>query len=285
MVTRFIRNTWPIPVVAFACMAEVSGNNMETAVPPPVITVTATDYAFEAPNTVTAGFTTFRIENQGDQMHGATVVRLESGRTLPEYIAAYGEANRTRGARPAWAKFLGGSVALPHSEGRATLYLEPGNYAWVCFVPGPDGILHLLKHNQALAFEVRPGSVKTPAPSAPEPTVTLRMLDYTFQLSAPLTLAKHVIRVENVGAEPHHALLFKLVPGKTMDDFQAWMQNNMQGEAPSTFVGAMAELSTRTEAYFEVDLSAGEYLLVCLVAGRDEVPHNAKGMIQLIRVG
>ena len=38
-------------------------------------------------------------------------------------------------------------------------------------------------------------------------------------------------------------------------------------------------------AYFDVDLSAGDYVLVCLITGRDEVSHAAKGMVQHIRIG
>jgi hypothetical protein len=284
---RSITSAWPIAAVVLVVPGNASrlATNAQTkAGAPPVVTIIATDYAYEAPDTVPAGFNVFRIVNHGDQAHAATIVRLEAGKTLSDYIEAYREANRTRGARPAWAKFRGGPVAFMRGEGDATLYLEPGNYAWVCFVPDPDGVSHLLKHNQAHAFVVRPRTGDTPAPSAPEPSVSLRMLDYSFQLSAPLKAGRQVIRVDNVGADPHHVLLFKLTPGKTIQDFQAWLQEHMQGEAPSTFVGAMGELSTGADAYFEADLSAGEYVLVCLITGRDEVSHAAKGMIQQIRV-
>jgi hypothetical protein len=260
---------------------------------PAAVTISATDYAFEAPDTLQAGWTRVRLVNQGDQPHSATLVRFDRGRTLPEYIRAYGEANRTRSARPDWARFLGGPVALlPHSERNATLHLEPGNYAWVCLAPGPDHISHLLAHNQAHAFVVRPGSGDAPAPKPPEPTVSLRMLDYSFELSAPLKAGKQVMRIENVGAEPHHVLIFKPAPGRTMEDFQsrdldlfeAWLWNHVQGEAPVTFVGAMEAESPGAEAYLELELPAGDYVFVCLLAGRDGVPHIAKGMIQHVRV-
>jgi hypothetical protein len=282
-----ITSAWPIAAVMLVVPGDGSRraiNAQAKAGAPPVVTIIATDYAYEAPDTVPAGLNLFRIVNHGDQAHAATIVRLEAGKTLSDYIEAYREANRTRGARPAWAKFRGGPAAFTRGEGNATLYLEPGNYAWVCFVPGPDGVSHLLKHNQAHAFVVRPRTGDTPAPSAPEPSASLRMLDYSFQLSPPLKAGRQVICVDNVGDDPHHVLLFKLAPGKTVQDFQAWLQNHMEGEAPSTYAGAMAELSTGAHAYLEVDLTAGEYILVCLITGRDEVSHAAKGMIQQIRV-
>jgi hypothetical protein len=69
-----------------------------------------------------------------------------------------------------------------------------------------------------------------------------------------------------------------------MQDIQAWLHRRMEGEAPSTYVGAVGELSAGTNAYLEVDLTACEYVLACVITGRDEVSHDAKGMIQQIRV-
>jgi hypothetical protein len=256
----------------------------KAAAAPPVITIMATDYAYESPDTVPAGFTTFRLVNRGDEFHGATIVRFESGRTVPEYIDAYAAA-QPRGPRPVWARFLGGAYAPPHGEATATLDLEPGSYAWVCFAPGKDNVAHLLVHKQARAFVVRARGADRPSSSAPVPTASLRLLDYSFQFGAPLTPGRHTVRVENVGAEPHHVLMFKLMPGKTIEDYQAWVQRNMQGEPPVTFVAAMAELSTGATGYFEADLAAANYVLVCLITGRDEVSHAEKGMVQHIRIG
>jgi hypothetical protein len=289
MCARSILSLLPIaPVVlAVACAPEGDANaNIaeKAARPPPVVTLTATDYAYEAPETVSAGFTVFRLVNRGDEFHGATIVRLEGGTTLPEYVDAYAAA-QPRGARPTWATFLGGAYAPPHGESTAALYLEPGSYAWVCFAPGKDNVAHLLTHKQADAFVVRPRGDKSQESSAPEPTASLRLLDYAFQFGAPPTAGRHTIRVENVGVEPHHVLIFKLGPGKTMEDYHAWMQKNMQGEPPATFVSAMAEISTGNAAYVDVELSAGNYVLVCLITGRDEVSHAAKGMVQHIRIG
>lgn len=277
-------------IVATACGSGGSSEDEgprthSTGAAPSEATITATDHAFEAPDTVQAGWNTFRLVNHGEQIHEATLVQLEDSRTLQEYMQAYGEAVRTGGARPEWARFLGGvSGVQPHRDGLATLYLEPGNYAWGCWAPDSDGTPHLLRHDQIHAFEVRPASADAPAASAPKPTVSVGMHDYEFELSEPLEAGKHVIRVENMGAEPHHVLIFKLGPGRTLEDFQAWIQNQMQGEAPSTYVGGMATQSFGVEGYLTLDLPAGDYILVCLVAGRDEVPHFAKGMIEHVRV-
>lgn len=248
------------------------------AAAPPVVNITATEYAFEAPDTILAGWNTFHLVNRGDEPHEATILRLAPGRTLPQYIRAYDDAIRTRRPRPDWVRALGGPTAAPHDEGNATLHLEPGTYAWI------DLPWHLLDHDQARAFVVRPRTGNTPPPSAPVPTVSLRMFDFGFELSAPIKAGKHLIRIANRGVEPHHALLFKLSPGKTIEQHKAWLSRNMQGEAPSVFVSGTAGHATGAETFLAVDLTPGDYVVVCLVAGRDEVPHFTKGMIQQIGV-
>src|SRR5690606_14122239 len=96
---------------------------------------------------------------------------------------------------------------------------------------------------------------------------------------------RQTIRVENAGLEQHHVLFFELMPERTLEDFNVWLRTGMQGEAPASLVAAMAGLSAGAEAYLEVDLTPGEYVLVCLVAVRDEVPNIVKGIIRRVRCG
>jgi hypothetical protein len=279
-----IAGSIPLIGLALACTANADADDTETAGGAPVVTIVAHDHSYQAPDTIPAGFTDFRLVNRGEESHGATIVRLGDGRPLQEYLAAYVEANRIGGPRPDWATFHGGPLAPPGGAATVTVDLDPGNYAWVCFVPGPDGVVHLLQHEQARAFVVRDRARTDRAPPAPAPAATLRMFDYEFELSDPLERGKQVIRVENLGVEPHHVLLFKLLPGRTIEEYRAWVMNGMQGDAPAEAVDASGELSTGENAYIEVDLSAGDYVLVCLVAGQAEVPHVAMGMIQELRV-
>jgi hypothetical protein len=94
----------------------------------------------------------------------------------------------------------------------ATVALEPGNYAMVCFIPSADGIPHLMKGM------VRPLTV-TPAsgPGAPEPSadMVLKLVDFGFELDGPRTAGRHTLRVENGGAQPHEVAIVRLERGRS----------------------------------------------------------------------
>jgi hypothetical protein len=204
---------------------------------------------------------------------------------LDDFLQAYSEAFRTVGPRPEWAKRLGGpGVADPHGKSNATQYLEAGSYAWICLVnPPPDRLPHVMK-GMAHPFVVRANGATAASRTAPESGVVIRLVDYGFRMSAPLTAGRHMIRVENMGAEPHEVSLVKLVPGKTMEDLDAWLKN-LEGPPPASSVGGVSSLAANAEAHFEVDLMPGDYVLFCLVTASDGRPHTAHGMIQHLRIG
>ena len=257
-----------------------------TAVPatPPVVILKAVDYGFEAPDTIEAGVTAFRLVNEGTQLHMAQLIRLEDGKSLDDFLVAYAEAFRTTGPRPPWAPRYGGpGAADPGGSSNATQYLGPGRYAWICVMNAPDGIPHVVKARMAKAFVV-PAHRAAPAPrTAPAATLRLQLVDYAFRITGPLKAGRQVIRVENAGTQPHEVALLRLAPGKTMEDFQSWMRDP-QGPPPGSSVGGVSSLAPRPEAYFEVDLTAGEYLVLCFVTAPDGRPHTEHGMIQHVRI-
>jgi hypothetical protein len=132
-------------------------------------------------------------------------------------------------------------------------------------------------------FVVRPDSAAPSTRTAPRDAVVIRLVDYAFLMSAPLTAGRTTIRVENTGVEPHEVGVVRLAPGKTMQDFEAWLQT-LEGPPPASPVGGVSSLAPNTEAYFEADLTPGDYALFCLVTAPDGRPHVAHGMIQHIRV-
>ena len=253
-----------------------------------VVTITVTDSAYHAPDTIAAGFTTVRLVNKGTEGHMAHLVRLDSGRTVEEYIKAYSEAVRTVGPRPVWAKRYGGPGAGPHRESSTMQYLEPGTYAMLCLIP------HDARNTQNYHFMTgmaRPIVVRASDDAArpwtaPKATVVIQLVDYAFVMNRPLTAGKHVIRVESRGALPHEIGILKLAPGKTAADLPAWFRNP-QGPPPvirESGLGGVAALAPNLDAYFRSDLTPGEYVLFCFVTAPDGRPHTDHGMIQQIRI-
>ena len=70
-------------LIGFACSP---AKPPATPPSPRVVTITATDYAFAAPDTIVAGFTTFRLENHEREPHQAVIFGAP-GKTFAELEA------------------------------------------------------------------------------------------------------------------------------------------------------------------------------------------------------
>lgn len=104
-----------------------------------VVEVTAVDFGFEGiPDTVPTGDVSFEFTNDGEAAHEMFMARLGEGVDLDELLA------RDEEPSPEEAEEIGG-VFAPPGEGGVYLNaedLEPGTYAVVCFIPGPEGKAH-----------------------------------------------------------------------------------------------------------------------------------------------
>src|SRR6185503_17962186 len=70
-------------------------------------TIYAKDYAFESPDSITAGLTNFHLVNEGQTLHHVQLIRLDSGKTAADLQAAM----KNPGPPPAWAVEVGGPNA------------------------------------------------------------------------------------------------------------------------------------------------------------------------------
>src|SRR5262245_35231120 len=59
-----------------------------SVVTPPVIDIMASDYAFDAPDTLPAGMVTVRLMNDGQEPHHAQLLRLNDGLSFDDFTAA-----------------------------------------------------------------------------------------------------------------------------------------------------------------------------------------------------
>jgi uncharacterized cupredoxin-like copper-binding protein len=264
--------------VAAAACSRAEATPAQAAVPPRVVTVVARDFAFQVQDEVPAGLVTFQFQNRGANLHHMAIMKLDEGKTLQDLFAAF----QAGGAPPAWAHDMGGPNAPdPGSDANATLMLEPGSYALLCFVDIPDHVPHLMK-GMAKLLRVTPAVVPA-ASRAIAGDVTMTLTDYAFTLSKPITRGVHTIRVENPAAQSHEVELVKLAPGKTVQDLVAWIADP-QGPPPGSALGGIAGMRYGVVQSFTHDFAPGEYGLICFLPGPDGKPHFMHGMMQQFTV-
>jgi hypothetical protein len=274
-----------IPAVLLAifagCVSE-PGITPQKTVPQDVM-LSIVNGGFQAPDTLDAGWATFHFANLGDEIHYAHAVRLDSARTVSEFLTAYAHAVRTAGPRPTYITRSGGpGGTAPGDTSVVTHIIEPGNYVWICPVDDSSGTPHFAK-GEAKTFVVRVSATKAESQSPPEASGVIRLINYGFSLDSPLKAGTQSLHVVNEGPDPHDLVMVKLEPGKTVEDVGSWLRKP-DGPPPFTPAGGVAVLAPQMEAYFNTDLAPGEYALFCMATAQDGRTHIEHGMIQQIRV-
>lgn len=287
--------------VAVAALAACATNDAaprrdSAAAAPAVVSLTATDYAIQVPETIPAGWVTLRMANEGREVHYGHIVQLAAGRTAQHLVDAYAEAIRTSGPRPKWVSRFGGpGGAAPGGSSSVTQYLEPGDYVWICPVEDSEGHPHFGKGEYEPFVVHSAGAMPARSGAAPDADAVVRLMDYDFTLGTPLRRGRQTIRVENVGVEPHDLVLMRLAPGMTADDVRVAMNPERARRAdaakpvPSmesvgTLAGGIAAIGTGREVFFDAELTAGEYVMICMATAADGQSHIEHGMIRQVSV-
>jgi hypothetical protein len=109
--------------------------------------------------------------------------------------------------------------------------------------------------------------------------VTVVANDFAFEAptEVPAGLTRFVLKGQ--GKEIHHATIAKLEEGKTVADLMTAFKT--PGPPPSwmKLVGGPNVPDPGAEANATVELTPGNYALICFVDTPDKVPHFAKGMV------
>jgi plastocyanin len=244
----------------------------------PKVTIVAQDYSFTAPATIPAGYVDVSIENKGKEDHQVQFVKLGS-MSLDAFKAA---AIKTDiGAVQKSTVFAGGpNVASAGKTTTATVKLEPGKYALVCFIPAnSDGKPHAA-HGMIAAVDV----ARTAASDDTPPTAASRIIlgDFSFTLPARFT-GQGVVDVSNQGTQVHEMGIFKLKPGKTLKDAKGFLLTPPgtpppAGPPPFTAVpgiGGVTGLTPQQHAW-----------LVCFFPDpkKGDIPHALEGMVKAFTI-
>jgi hypothetical protein len=245
---------------------------------PPVLTVTASPYHFEAPDTVPAGLTTLRLVTKGPELHQFALIRIGGGKTFAQFMDRLKQA----GPPPDWVSMAGGvDPPRPGANAEVTMVLEPGTYAIVCFLQTPEGLPHVVKgeYRELTVVPSRRNSVAEPVA-----TDTLVAYDFGFTTSRPITAGHRTFLFINKGPQAHEVTVVRLAPGKSAADYAAWF-NTQKGPPPGEPLGGVFTMRTDQRAFFSVDFTPGEYALLCFSPDeKDGLSHESHGMIRQITV-
>ena len=249
--------------------------------PPRVVTVRAVDFAFEAPDRIPAGTITFRLVNDGFELHHLWLVKLTNGKTPRDFTNAM-EGWSDVAAMPSWAIDVGGpNEAARGIPVEATMTLEPATYMMICYVPSPDGKLHVMKGMVRPLVVTAAGASR---PAEPKSDVLLTLTDYGFDVKPALSAGKHTIRVENAAEQSHEVAIARLERGRVEQAIE-WYNAGGVGPGPVTALGGAAGIAKGRRLFLDVDFSPGEYLFLCFIPdAKDGKPHSEHGMVRQLSV-
>lgn len=266
----------PLLALAVAC-------GQPAAVPtesstPRTVTVVATDYAFDAPDTVAAGLVTWQLENRGEEGHHLIVYRIDDGHTADDALAEVAIDQ----AWPVWLRSMGGPEGTegPDPGGSFTMRLDPGQYILVCAIGHPEGNTHAA-HGMVHPFFVTDRADDEADPIA---TDTIRMIDFAYAIPDTISAGDVRFLVLNEGVQRHHVVMEQVPDTATMEQVFGDLQSE---EIPPGYraVGGFTVMAPGGRGWYNVNLPPGRYFLGCLIldpgTGR---PHFELGMVRLIEV-
>jgi hypothetical protein len=244
----------------------------------PAIVIRMTDNRFAAPATARAGFTTIEIVNDGADLHHAQMARLNPGVTTAQALAALRKG--LEAFVPLVTLVGGPGLVAPHGRERVSLTLQPGDYLLLCFVE-TNGVPHVAS-GMVKPLRVT-GAVEARWAQAPGGEIIM----HDFRIEFPKGFdGRGTYRVVNRGAQPHEAIFFKLMAGKTVEDVRAFFaQQHPAGPPPAAPMGGVQAMSHGGVNYYQPQLPAGDYAVVCFVPDlASGKPHIALGMINAVMV-
>ena len=165
----------------------------------------------------------------------------------------------------------------PGQSQEVILTIAQGQYIMLCFVSGPDNIPHFIKGMYKF-FTVN-GPSNTDQVSQPQVNGQVMLRDFSIVLPASIPAGPLMLQVTNQGSQPHEMALLKLIPGKTMKDALAFLQQPA-GPPPFGDAGGMGALNPGMSGWVKLNLASGHYVALCFVPDPTTgKPHFALGMM------
>lgn len=102
------------------------------------VDVAMREYRFDYASAFRAGRIVINVHNDGQRPHQLVLV------SLPPELPPIDQQLRS-GERAVVPTVVGLRERAPGESGTFAVDLDPGRYAFICFVPDPDGVQHALK--------------------------------------------------------------------------------------------------------------------------------------------
>ena len=288
--------------------ATPTGGLADLGLPELNVTVTATGYE-GIPETLDAGRYLVNVTAGDDvEMEGGVAFIQPSGMSAEEFLgmvfgppSGAGETEASpvaedggeMGLPPVLfeATFAGGAYAPTGQTAQIVLDLGPGE--WIAWADDPEGA------QEPVIFEAT-GEMPTDLVE-PESGATITMGEYVIQVSeGALASGPQVVKVENIGAQPHFIAATNVPDGTTKGQIGVVLDEEMAAEMtgtppaysdlnPETDFGEgfyTATQSTGTTVWVVLDLEPGTYGLLCFFPDMaDGMPHAYHGMYDVVEVG
>lgn len=302
-----IFNAFIVFSVLQSCKTENKSENGITSEPEvkdDFIEIVTVDMDFQMPDTIPSGFNKFVYKNLSPQTHFFLIDKYPEGKTAEDAEKVIGpifnkgiklimdgkseEGFKEFSNLPEWfheVKFLGGSGLIsPNKTAETTLYLEPGNYLFECYVKMPNGMVHMsMGMLKNVVVSEKKSGVEEPEADIDIEISSSEGIVFTDTISA----GKHTFSVyfkdqkvhENfVG---HDVNIVKLEENANLDELEIWMNwaepKGLIEPAPENivFLGGVNDMPTGSKAYFTATLEEGNYALI------SEVPNaSTKNMFK-----
>lgn len=235
------------------------------------VSITAEDFAFRMPSSITGGVVSLAFANRGAEPHLAGILKLAAGKSFDDVKAFF---SAPPSGPPPFALIGGLPTAGPGGTGNQVLELDAGSYALFCPLAGADGIPHFAK-GMLSPFTVTPGGTGR----IPKGDVEITAKDFSFTALPTFSVGDITLELENRGNQLHEVNLVAFEPGKGIDDLKAFF-TKPQGPPPARFLsGAAIRPGARTTTRITLERGV-TYAFICAIPDDTDngIPHLLKGM-------
>ncbi len=137
----------------------------------------------------------------------------------------------------------------------------------------------------ACATPVAPAISVVPAPAFESAMLKIVATDHHYMMPSQIKAGYVNMVMENAGKEPHHAQFLRLNDGVTMEQFQAALQEGIAAVMTvASLTGGPSVIDPGMSQSVTLNLTPGQYILLCVIPSADGVPHLAKGMLAPLTV-